>query len=201
MRGDRDEAQHQNRYQNRYQDQEGGKPLNTHTPVPQTAAKAATRATGPSFAWAAYAACVWGLIFAGISFYWSLGGRGLLDTVGGAIQRRALAGDSGLEAVVWVTGVLKVVGAGLALALVRPWGRRLPRRSVVWLSGAAAVLLTLYGGLLEVGNALVATHVLKPSQPIEWKALWWHLWVWDSSFFVWGILFALALVGFRRRSV
>jgi hypothetical protein len=149
------------------------------------------------FAGAAYVACVWGLLFAGISFYWGLGGRGLLDTVGGTIQRRALAGDATVYAAVWVTGLLKLLAAGLALALVRPWGRRLPRRPLVFVAGACAALLTLYGGLLEVGNALVATHVLKTSEPIEWKPLWWHLWVWDLSFLVWGILFALALAAFR----
>jgi Protein of unknown function (DUF3995) len=128
-----------------------------------------------------------------------LGGRTLLDTVGGAIERRALAGDTALLAAVWITGALKLVAAALALALARPWGRRLlPRGLVLVLAGLCAAVLTLYGGLLEVGNALVATHVVKASQPIEWKALWWHLRVSDMSFFVWGILFALALRGFRR---
>jgi hypothetical protein len=83
-----------------------------------------------------------------------------------------------------VTAVLKLVGAALAMALVCPWGQRLARRPPIWVAGGGAVLLTLYGGLLEIGNAPVATHVLKPSQPIEWKALWWHLAVWDASFFV-----------------
>ncbi|MFF1903588.1 DUF3995 domain-containing protein [Kitasatospora sp. NPDC058218] len=147
--------------------------------------------------WPAYAAGVWGLLFAGISFYWGAGGRALLDTVGGAIERRALAGDTAVYVAVWVTGVLKLVGAGLALALVRPWGLRLPRRAVLLFGWAAAVGLTLYGGALEVTNALAASHVVEPSTPIEWKALWWHLWVWDLSFLVWGILFALALRRFR----
>jgi hypothetical protein len=101
-------------------------------------------------------------------------------------------------AAVWITGVLKVFGAALALALVQPWGRRLPRRPVTVLALIAAVGLTLYGGLLEVTNILVAVHVVKPSQTVEWKALLWHLWVWDMSFFVWGILFAVALRGYRR---
>jgi hypothetical protein len=167
-------------------------------PGSQTADIARTRAARSS-SWAAYAACAWGLIFAGVSFYWGLGGRTLLDTVGGAIERHALAGDTALVAAVWITGALKLVAAALALALARPWGRRLlPRRIVLMLAGLCAAVLTLYGGLLEVGNALVATHLVKTSGPVEWKALWWHLWVWDMSFFVWGILFALALLGFRR---
>ncbi|MDH6108598.1 hypothetical protein P3T36_005500 [Kitasatospora sp. MAP12-15] len=158
---------------------------------------ATTSGTRPS-TWPAYAACGWGLIFAGISFYWGCGGRALLDTVGGAIERSALAGDTAIYVAVWVTGVLKLVGAALALALLRPWGRRLPRRVVLFFAWIAAVGLTLYGGVLEVTNVLAATHVVKPSTPIEWKALWWHLWVWDLSFLIWGLLFASALRQFRR---
>lgn len=162
------------------------------------AGKPATPSGTRSPSWPAYAACVWGLVFAGISFYWGVGGRTLLDTVGGAIERSALAGDTAIYVAVWVTGALKLVGAVLALALVRPWGQRLPRRVVLLFAWVAAVGLTLYGGVLEVTNTLAATHVVKPSTPIEWKALWWHLWVWDLSFFIWGILFAAALPRFRR---
>jgi hypothetical protein len=162
------------------------------------AGTAGTTSKAPAHAWPAYAACGWGLVFAGISFYWGSGGHGLLDTIGGAIERSALAGDPAIYAAVWVTGVLKVVGAVLALALVRPWARRLPRRAVLLLGWVAAVGTTLYGGVLELTNALAITHVLKPSTPIEWKPLWWHFGVWDLSFFVWGLLFALALREFRR---
>jgi hypothetical protein len=170
---------------------------------PETAQPGTKRTTPgePVRVWPAYAACGWGLVFAGISFYWGSGGHGLLDTIGGAIERRALADDPAIYAAVWVTGVLKVVGAVFALALVRPWGRRLPRRAVLVLGWIAAVGTTLYGGVLELTNALAITHVVKPSAPIEWKPLWWHFGVWDLSFFVWGVLFALALREFRRAGV
>ncbi len=100
--------------------------------------------------------------------------------------------------VVWVTGLLKLACAALALALGRPRGRRLPRRPVTVLGWAAAVLLTLYGGILVVTDALAASGLIKPSQPITWKPLPWHLWVWDMSFFIWGIQLAVALRQFRR---
>lgn len=157
-----------------------------------------TGTRAPAAAWAGYAACGWGLIFAAISFYWGSGGRTLLDTIGGSIERMALAGDTSIYVAVWVTGLLKMVGAVLALALVQPWGRRLPRRLVALLGWVAAIFLTLYGGLLVLGDALVAVGVVKQSQPIVWKPLWWHLWVWDMSFFIWGLLFAVALWSFRR---
>jgi hypothetical protein len=77
--------------------------------------------------WPGYAACVWGVLFGAISLYWGSGGRTGLGTLGGSLERQALAGDPALLAAAWVTGALKLVGAALALALVRPWGHRLPR--------------------------------------------------------------------------
>jgi hypothetical protein len=97
-----------------------------------------------------------------------------------------------LFAALWVTGFLKVLGALLALALVRPWGERLPRRLMGVLGWGAAVLLTLYGGVLVGAEALVASGLLKPAEPVAWKPLLWHLYVWDMSFLIWGLLFGLA---------
>jgi Protein of unknown function (DUF3995) len=137
-------------------------------------------------------------LFAAVSFYWGSGGKRGLDTIGGTIEQKALAGDTLIYLAVWITGGLKLFGAALALALVRPWGRRLPRWGVAFLGWVAAVLLTLYGGFLVAADALAAAGVITPSQPIAWKPLLWHLWVWDMSFLIWGILFAMALRQFRR---
>jgi hypothetical protein len=161
-------------------------------------ADTAAVAAGPGAAWPGYAAFGWGLVFAGISFYWGCGGTLGLDTVGGDIESMAKAGDPKIYLAVWVTGVLKVVGAVLALALVRAWGRRLPRRPLLVLGWCAAVLLTLYGGFLVAADALADAGVITPSGPIDWTALRWHLWVWDMSFLVWGLLFAAALRRFRH---
>lgn len=164
-----------------------GGPTATGAPVSPTA-----------WSWAGYAACGWGLVFAAISFYWGSGGRVGLNTIGGSIERMALAGDTSIILLVWITGLLKLVGAGLALALVRPWGRALPRKPLTILGWAAAIFLSLYGGLLVIGDALAAAGVIVPSQPIAWTPLLWHLWFWDMSFFIWGLLFAAVLPGFRR---
>jgi hypothetical protein len=152
----------------------------------------------PRTSWAGYAACGWGLIFAAISFYWGSGGRRGLDTIGGSIERMALAGDTSIYVAVWATGLLKLVGAALALAMVRSWGRRRPRRPVSALGWTATVLTTAYGGFLVAADALAATGAIKPSTPIAWKPLLWHLWVWDMSFLIWGLLFAVALRQFLR---
>ena len=156
--------------------------------------------SAPAGRWAAYLAAAWGLLFALMSFYWALGGRHGADTIGGDLERLALERNPAIVAALWVTGLLKMVGAVLALALVRPWGERLPRRGVVVLGWGVAVFLALYGAVLVIPEALVAGGIIKPAQPVAWKPLLWHLWVWDMSFLVWGVLFTIAVRGFARRT-
>ena len=151
--------------------------------------------------WAGYSACAWGLAFATISFYWGLGGTIGLDTLGGSLESLAKAHDRTLLIAVWVTGLLKVLGSLLALALVGTWAARLPRRMVTALGWVAAASLTLYGGVLVVAEALVTIGVIKPTQPVDWKPLLWHLYVWDLSFLVWGILFGVATWHYSRTRI
>ena len=71
---------------------------------------------------------------------------------------------------------------------------------VVWdAPGLGAVLLTVYGGALVAADALAATGAIKPRTPIARVPLLWHLWVWDMSFLIWGLLFASAAWYFTRR--
>lgn len=77
---------------------------------------------------AGYAACVLALLYAAVSFYWAAGGTAGLGTLGGQLEELGRARDPGIIALVLATGVLKVVAGVIALALVRQWGRALPRR-------------------------------------------------------------------------
>jgi hypothetical protein len=94
----------------------------------------------------------------------------------------------------------KVVGGLLALALVRPWGRVVPRRWLLAGSAGASALLVAYGGLAVLLGALVLSGVIHPAGSVDWTALRWHVGVWDLWFLVWGILLALAAVGYWRRN-
>lgn len=121
-----------------------------------------------------------------------MGGTAGVSTLGGRIEELALARDPMIITLVWVTGLLKVAGGVLALALVQPWGRRLPRR---WLMGGAwagAVLLTVYGTVQVSSVALVALGVLTPTQPVEPVVLWWRLLLWEPWFLLWGVLLGLS---------
>lgn len=82
-------------------------------------------------AWAAYAACAWALAFAVVHLYWALGGAvGLPPGMSVGMNRALFVIDI-------VAVPLCVAGALLALSLVRPWGRHLPRR--LFLASAWAV--------------------------------------------------------------
>jgi Protein of unknown function (DUF3995) len=146
----------------------------------------------PRTAWAAYAACALALVSAIPSFYWAAGGTMGLDTVGGAIEELARARDPAGVALGIGAGVLKVAGGVLALALVRPWGRRVPHRLLGGVAWAASVVLMLYGGLLVAVGALVLAEVIRPAGPVDRTALRWHVLLWDLWFLVWGVLLGVA---------
>jgi len=54
-------------------------------------------------------------MYAAVSAYWGLGGTGLLDSIGGTLEREGRAGNAGLLAVLWVTVVLKLLAAILGM--------------------------------------------------------------------------------------
>jgi Protein of unknown function (DUF3995) len=155
-----------------------------HPPAPPT--------RWPATAWAAYLACALAWLYAVPSFYWTLGGTAGLDTVGGAIEELARTRDPAGIALGLGAGVLKVAGGLLALALVRPWGRVIPRRLLGGAAWTASAVLTAYGGVLVAAGALVLIGLISPSGPVDRTALRWHVLLWDLWFLVWGFLLGLA---------
>jgi Protein of unknown function (DUF3995) len=149
------------------------------------------RARPRAAAWA-YAACALAWLYAVPSFYWALGGTAGLDTVGGAVEELARTSDRAGVALGMGAGVLKVAGGLLALALVRPWGRAIPRRLLAGAAWTASVVLTAYGGLLVVAGALVLTGLITPAGPVDRTALRWHVLLWDLWFLAWGLALGVA---------
>jgi len=58
--------------------------------------------------------------------------------------------------------LVKAAGGLLALALVRPWGRAVPRRWLLAGSAVASAVLVVYGGLNVLLGALVLSGVIHP---------------------------------------
>ncbi len=84
--------------------------------------------------WPAYAVATWMTSFAGVHVYWVLGGgAGLPDGI-------RVSDRPALVAVDVLAIPLCLAGAAVALALVQPWGNRLPRRWLIGTMCAAALL-------------------------------------------------------------
>jgi hypothetical protein len=151
-----------------------------------------------SSSWPAYAAAIAAFSFALPSLYWAAGGMAGVGTLGGRIEELARQRDSGLMIATWAAFVLKVLGGVLALGLVRRWGRRLPRRLVLFVAWGGASLLTVYGLLQTATVALIATGVMDDRQGLSSGALRWRLLLWEPWFLIWGLLLGLAAWRFGR---
>jgi hypothetical protein len=167
-------------------------PPSAHQPAPTMPSRAR--------AWVAYAACALALLYAVPSFYWALGGTVGLDTVGGAIEELGRSRDPTGVALGIGAGVLKVAGALLALALVRPLGRAIPRRLLLGAAWAASAVLTAYGGLLVAVGTLVLIGLISPAGPVDRTALRWHVLLWDLWFLLWGLVLGVAAWRYGRES-
>ena len=126
-------------------------------------------------AWTGYAACLWAVSYAiGVRGYQGLGGTvGLAGTFKdpAAMQRASLIAGAGIL----------LVGIG-SLALVRPWGLRLPRRLVI----APALL----GSAYAMAHALTA-YVTKPLHVLGVVELRFPGWAErdETEHFLWDLLF------------
>ena len=148
----------------------------------------------------AYAAAIVAFAYALMSLYWAVGGHALVSTIGGYVEQFARRGGALPVLIALAATLAKVLGGLLALALVRPWGRVVPRRWLLIGSAGASVLLVVYGGLNVLLGALVLSGVIHPAGSVDRTALRWHVGVWDLWFLIWGILLALATVGYWRRT-
>ena len=150
---------------------------------------------------AAAIAAILGLASAALSAYWALGGTALLDTIGGEIERWGRERSAGVIVTLWVIVVLKVMAAiaplvfvGVGAGQLPAWTRGRWPRLLGWI---AAVVLTIYGGVLAVVGLLVEGGVVDAAEDADRRALAWHAFVWDPWFALWGA--ALIVVMWRSR--
>lgn len=142
-----------------------------------------------SLAWTGYAACLWAVLFAAINVHWALGGTAVLGD--SAAKGLPLFGPAPLAAAVGVLGAL------LALALVQPWGRLLPR----W-------LLTALGWIACVGTGAHAINGLGQEMLLDLGMLPATLRIWsgwqtaliEGYFLVGAVLFGIAVGWYLARS-
>jgi len=137
--------------------------------------------------WPAYAAATWSALFAAFSFYYAAGGTAGLDLQPLGIQVQA--GTHAFTVVLWVTGALKVMAGGLAVALARPARRRLRRQAVLVAGWGMGALCGLYGGsqlvqavLWEVGAYDIPANI--GVRAARWKFLFDSVWLLGGALFV-----------------
>jgi hypothetical protein len=142
--------------------------------------------------WAAYTACGWALLFAALSFFWAAGGRTGLHP----LELEAAPSNVGWIIINLGAGIIKVIIGLLALALVQPWGRIIPRkllRTCTWILGIGMVL---YGGLGLISDVLHVTDLI--NDPTNGKWFFWYLVLWDPWWVLGGVLYLIVAWVTRR---
>src|SRR5258708_5509568 len=132
-----------------------------------------------------------------MSVYCAVGGHALVSTIGVYVEQWARRGGALPVPVALAATLAKVAGGLLALALVRPWGRVVPRGWLLIGSAGASVLLMVYGGLNGLLGALLLSGVIHPAGSLDRTALRWHAGGWERWILVGGILLALGTLGYR----
>ncbi|MEV7560210.1 DUF3995 domain-containing protein [Streptomyces sp. NPDC089795] len=153
------------------------------------------RQADPPRTWPGCTAAVAALGYAAPHFWWGAGiGAMFPGDFAGAPQ-------GNLEAAIgyWGMGAVAVFGAVLSLALVRPWGRRIPALLIAVPAGIAACGMTLWGFTYFAMQYLLAADRVVSSPAFAAKdahpqAAWGLFWY--GLFLLWGI--TLGIAAWRR---
>jgi len=140
--------------------------------------------------WAAYAApgrsrSRW------CTFYWALGGTVSLPA------GLTVSMNPALFAIDVLAVPLCVVGALLALSLIRPWGRLFPRRLLLACAWTVCALLIFHSVPTLIGDGLVIAGLRTGDLSVLER---WSLFVYEPWFFTGGVLYGAAARGYGRRS-
>lgn len=168
-------------------------------PVPTPAHRARPRRlAGAAFAWV--------VVFAAFHVYWGFGGQ---FGFGDASVTTPGATSVAAKTFTVVLGIMFVVGAVVPLAVLMPWGARIPGWMLIACCWIGGVLLTLRGfsGLLDTalrGTGLVTNGLTGPTYEQELgdahpsAYTLWSTSTIDVYFFVGGLLFCGLAVADRR---
>ncbi|MFF7698749.1 DUF3995 domain-containing protein [Streptomyces lydicus] len=149
----------------------------------------------PSTLWGRIA-CLWAAVFAGLHFYWAVGGE-----VGLSVSAGPLGATRPLWFVVaglWGVGALCLLGALLAWLLARPRLRGVPGLLARWLGWGVSALLLARGIGIEV---LLLTNATDLNTAVSVGQRAWTLVLWNPWFIAGGLAFGLATLRSRRHAV
>ncbi|CEG28765.1 DUF3995 domain-containing protein [Bacillus sp. B-jedd] len=140
--------------------------------------------------WFIYLGMIWSILFAGMSFYWAMGGLWGVKSLGGAIYEMSLNPSPSFLAIVWLTGFIKLLGAGLLAMLLRKLENHLLNRILYYVIKIAGAFLVLYGALNFITIFLHALHILEFD--LDRYATFWRLVFWEPFWLAGGIFYFFA---------
>lgn len=165
------------------------------------------RAWKRSTGYAAYAACVCTAAYGLMKLAQALGANALADKdpLPPDLRQRLLARDPLFVAGHRVLFTVALVGIVIALATVRPWGRRFPRwilLAATWTAGIFMIARS-FGpvGYGFIGDTLVLTGLRPPPQQhaeLARHLARWDLMLWSPFFLLWGLSWATTAWHFTR---
>ena len=128
---------------------------------------------------------IWTVIFAGMSFYWAMGGMLGVRSLGGAIYEMSLNPEPSFVTMLWLTGFIKLFGVVLLLMLLVQWKKHLITPMLYYLAKFAGVFLFLYGFLNFITIALSAFNILD----FDLDPTFWRLAFWEPFWMAGGVLY------------
>ncbi|TVX96311.1 DUF3995 domain-containing protein [Cohnella terricola] len=140
--------------------------------------------------WPIIAGMIWSFVFALMSFYWACGGMIGAATLGGEIYQMALSRQPDFIKILWLTGVVKVVGGVLLWMMLSDWKHDFIRKSIYYAAFTSGILLFVYGLANFATIFLSIINVLELK--IESEARWWRLLFWEPYWMLGGILFFIS---------
>lgn len=134
-----------------------------------------------------YSGAAWSILFAGISFYWAMGGRIGVRSLGGQIYEMALNPDPSFLVIVWITGFIKLFGAVFLLMLMINWKNTKIEHTLYFVIKISGLLLFMYGLLNSITISLSMAGIL--GFHIEKFAAYWRLFFWEPFWMLGGICY------------
>ncbi|WP_235817576.1 DUF3995 domain-containing protein [Gracilibacillus timonensis] len=130
---------------------------------------------------------VWTVVFAGMSFYWAMGGMFGVRSLGDAIYEQSLDPDPSFILLVWLTGFVKLLGVLLLVLLLISWQNVFMNKVLYYLTKTGGILLFLYGLLNFITISMSAFDIL--AMDLTTYATFWRLVFWEPYWMTGGVCY------------
>lgn len=137
--------------------------------------------------WFLYSGVIWAILFAGMSFYWAMGGMFGVKSLGGAIYEQALNPEPSFIAIVWITGFIKLFGAVLLIILLIKWENSRIQKILYFITKFSGLFLFLYGLFNFITIACSSIGVL--NLELDRYSIFWRLVFWEPYWMIGGIFY------------